>query len=49
MTVLVLVGEALRDDAPPARSHLYSPSFAHTYRKRSSPGATTGRPTKRRR
>jgi precorrin-4/cobalt-precorrin-4 C11-methyltransferase len=51
-TVLVLVGEAL---VPPdghgrvARSHLYNPSFAHTFRKRSVPGTTTGRPASRRR
>lgn len=48
LTVLVLVGEALRDIAPPARSHLYAPDYAHTYRKRSKPGSTTGRPVVRR-
>lgn len=44
-TVLVLVGEALRATAGVgvARSHLYSPGFAHTFRKRSLPGTTTGR------
>jgi len=47
MTVLVLVGEALRDGAPPARSHLYEPMYAHTFRKRSAPGTTTGRPARR--
>jgi precorrin-4/cobalt-precorrin-4 C11-methyltransferase len=51
-TLLVLVGEAL---LPPgghgrvARSHLYNPSFAHTFRKRSLPGTTSGRPVSRRR
>ncbi|MGH9280357.1 MAG: precorrin-4 C(11)-methyltransferase [Acidimicrobiales bacterium] len=45
-TVLVLVGPALapRGDAPVARSHLYSPAFAHMFRRRSAPGTTTGRP-----
>ena len=50
-TVLVLVGAALdtgERGAPigpaPARSHLYSPDFAHGFRKRSAPGTTTGRP-----
>ncbi|MHB8246032.1 MAG: precorrin-4 C(11)-methyltransferase [Acidimicrobiales bacterium] len=45
-TVLVLVGESLREtihhQAP--RSHLYSPSYAHAFRKRSRSGSTTGRP-----
>ena len=41
-TVLVLVGPALVGAAP--RSHLYSPTFAHTFRKRSTAGTTTGRP-----
>jgi precorrin-4/cobalt-precorrin-4 C11-methyltransferase len=41
-TVLVLVGEALA--AAPARSHLYSPGFAHGFRRRSLPGSTVGRP-----
>jgi len=50
-TVLVLVGESLRGaggghgGAGVARSHLYSPSFAHTFRKRSLPGTTAGRAT----
>lgn len=44
MTTLVLVGEALRDAAPSARSHLYAPGFAHRYRRRSAPGSTRGRP-----
>ncbi len=41
-TVLVLVGPALTGAAP--RSHLYSPHYAHQFRRRSSPGTTTGRP-----
>ena len=41
-TVLVLVGPALAGAA--ARSHLYSPSYAHKFRRRSAPGSTTGRP-----
>jgi precorrin-4/cobalt-precorrin-4 C11-methyltransferase len=50
-TVLVLVGEALRPTggSPIARSHLYSPAFAHTFRKRSLPGTTSGRAASRRR
>jgi precorrin-4/cobalt-precorrin-4 C11-methyltransferase len=43
LTTLVLVGAALAD-AEPARSHLYSPAFAHRYRRRSRPGSTRGRP-----
>ena len=45
-TVLVLVGPALAD-APAARSHLYSPAFAHRFRRRSLPGTTAGRPVSR--
>ncbi len=41
-TVLVLVGPALAGAAP--RSHLYSPEFAHKFRRRSTPGSTRGRP-----
>jgi precorrin-4/cobalt-precorrin-4 C11-methyltransferase len=41
-TVLVIVGPAL--DGTAARSHLYSPGFAHKYRRRSAPGSTAGRP-----
>lgn len=41
-TVLVLVGNAL--SAPGNRSHLYSPGFAHAFRRRSVPGSTVGRP-----
>ncbi len=33
-TVLVIVGDALADDRPAARSHLYSPTFSHKFRKR---------------
>jgi precorrin-4/cobalt-precorrin-4 C11-methyltransferase len=46
-TVLVLVGPALEGAA--ARSHLYSPVFAHAHRRRSLPGTTSGRPAGRRR
>lgn len=41
-TVLVLVGAALEGGA--GRSHLYSPGFAHMFRRRSTPGTTAGRP-----
>ncbi len=41
-TVLVLVGPALA--GPANRSHLYSPGFAHKFRRRSAPGSTAGRP-----
>ena len=41
-TVLVLVGPALAGAG--GRSHLYSPGFAHMFRRRSSPGTTAGRP-----
>lgn len=41
-TVLVIVGTALAGAAP--RSHLYSPDFAHKFRRRSDPGSTRGRP-----
>lgn len=44
-TVLVLVGPALEGMA--ARSHLYSPAFAHAHRRRSLPGTTAGRPAGR--
>jgi len=44
-TVLVLVGPALAGAAP--RSHLYSPDFAHGFRRRSLPGTTAGRPAMR--
>jgi len=45
-TVLVLVGPVL-GDTPAARSHLYSPAFAHRFRRRSTPGTTAGRPALR--
>ena len=41
-TLLVLVGPSLAGAAP--RSHLYSPSYAHQFRRRSAPGTTAGRP-----
>jgi precorrin-4/cobalt-precorrin-4 C11-methyltransferase len=44
VTALVLVGPALA--GPAHRSHLYSPAFTHTYRLRSSPGSTEGRPSR---
>jgi len=44
-TALVLVGDALSGTA--ARSHLYSPAFAHGHRRRSVPGTTSGRPVRR--
>jgi precorrin-4/cobalt-precorrin-4 C11-methyltransferase len=43
-TVLVLVGPALAAAPAAARSHLYSPGFAHMFRRRSLPGTTAGRP-----
>jgi precorrin-4/cobalt-precorrin-4 C11-methyltransferase len=51
LTVLVLVGLALGGEGagPVARSHLYSPSYAHTFRRRSTVGTTTGRPAGARR
>jgi precorrin-4/cobalt-precorrin-4 C11-methyltransferase len=52
MTTLVLVGDALaRPGHRPAagRSHLYSPSYTTSYRLRSTPGSTAGRPSGRRR
>jgi precorrin-4/cobalt-precorrin-4 C11-methyltransferase len=44
-TVLVLVGDALAEGG--RRSHLYAPSFAHRFRRRSLPGSTRGRPARR--
>jgi precorrin-4/cobalt-precorrin-4 C11-methyltransferase len=32
-TVLVLVGDALAEQSPAARSHLYSPTYTHKFRK----------------
>jgi precorrin-4/cobalt-precorrin-4 C11-methyltransferase len=46
MTTLVLVGDVLGGE-PGARSHLYDPSFTHTYRLRSDDGETAGRPSRR--
>jgi precorrin-4/cobalt-precorrin-4 C11-methyltransferase len=43
-TVLVLVGPALGGAGAAPRSHLYSPAYAHTFRRRSAPGTTAGRP-----
>jgi precorrin-4/cobalt-precorrin-4 C11-methyltransferase len=43
LTTLVLVGPAL-GGAQARRSHLYSPAWAHAYRRRSAPGSTAGRP-----
>ena len=41
-TALVLVGPALAE--PGRRSHLYSPTYAHGFRRASRPGTTAGRP-----
>jgi precorrin-4/cobalt-precorrin-4 C11-methyltransferase len=49
LTVLVLVGDALADGPVSRRSHLYAPSYPTTYRLRSEPGSTAGRPSARRR
>ncbi len=49
LTVLVLVGEALAEAPVARRSHLYAPSHSTTYRLRSEPGSTAGRPSARRR
>ena len=43
MTALVLVGDALRVADPAPRSHLYSPDYAHSFRRRSVAGSTAGR------
>lgn len=48
MTVLVLVGAALAESPVARRSHLYEPSYTTTYRLRSDPGSTAGRPSGRR-
>jgi precorrin-4/cobalt-precorrin-4 C11-methyltransferase len=42
-TVLVLVGPALGAGGKAKRSHLYSPGFAHQFRRRSAPGSAVGR------
>ena len=47
-TVLVLVGEALRDAPVAARSHLYSPAHATAFRLPSRDGSTAGRPSRNR-
>lgn len=47
-TVLVLVGDALGDGPVPARSHLYAPEHATTFRLPSRRGSTAGRPSRRR-
>ena len=49
LTVLVLVGDALADGPVSRRSHLYAPDYTTTYRLRSRPGSTAGRPSARRR
>ena len=49
LTVLVLVGEALAEGPVSRRSHLYAPAYTTTYRLRSAPGSTSGRPSARRR
>jgi precorrin-4/cobalt-precorrin-4 C11-methyltransferase len=49
LTVLVLVGDALAEAPVARRSHLYAPSHSTTYRLRSEPGSTAGRPSARRR
>ena len=48
-TVLVLVGEVLRDAPVPTRSHLYSPAHGTSFRLPSRNGSTAGRPSRRRR
>ena len=47
MTTLVLVGEAVATGGSAPRSHLYDPTFTHTYRLRSAAGTTTGRGSRR--
>ena len=42
-TVLVLVGDAVGIEPATRRSHLYSPRFAHLFRRRSRVGSTAGR------
>jgi precorrin-4 methylase len=32
-TVLVIIGDAMAGDRPAPRSHLYSPTFSHKFRK----------------
>lgn len=45
-TVLVLVGDVLAEAPVPARSHLYAPGHTTTFRLRSTPGTTAGRPSR---
>lgn len=47
LTVLVVVGDVLAARAPAGRSHLYDPSFGHTFRLPSRRGSTAGRPSRR--
>lgn len=47
-TVLVLVGDALGEGPVPARSHLYSPAHATSFRLPSRAGSSAGRPSRRR-
>ena len=47
LTVLVVVGEALADRPVARRSHLYDPRYTTTFRLRSEPGQTAGRPSRR--
>jgi precorrin-4/cobalt-precorrin-4 C11-methyltransferase len=47
-TVLVLVGDVLAERAVPARSHLYAPGHSTVFRLRSTPGSTSGRPSRAR-
>lgn len=49
LTVLVLVGDALADGPVSRRSHLYAPGYTTTFRLRSRPGSSAGRPSARRR
>lgn len=45
-TLLVLVGDVLADDPVPSPSHLYAPEHTTTFRLRSAPGSTVGRPSR---
>jgi precorrin-4/cobalt-precorrin-4 C11-methyltransferase len=49
MSALVLVGDAVGDERPTRRSHLYAPAHTTAYRLRSAEGSTSGRPSARRR
>jgi precorrin-4/cobalt-precorrin-4 C11-methyltransferase len=48
LTLLVLVGDAMAPGPVARRSHLYAPDYTTTYRLRSAPGTTAGRPSARR-